>query len=115
MPRTNEKQKALLEAVSAGKVDEVRKLLAAGTDPNLVRGRKTLFWNRTLMEGTVQLRAHFLKAIRNLLSSEQQHLPRFQSEALAYLEIIKQLIRAGAQLNPRTSRESPLYIAAAAG
>lgn len=115
MPRQNKRQKALFEAVAAGKVNEVRSLLAAGVDPNISGGRKSLFWNRTLLEGAINLRAGFVKQVRNLLPSENARSQRLQSEAQAFLEIIRELVRAGAQLNPRTAWESPLYIAAAAG
>jgi ankyrin repeat protein len=115
MPKISAKQKALFEAVAAGKLDDVRKLLASGVDPNLVGRRKSRFWKRTLMEGAIDIRAGFVNALRNLLPSESQNLQRFQSETQVYLEIIKELIRAKAQLNPRTLWQSPLYIAAAAG
>jgi hypothetical protein len=109
------RQKELFEAVGDANLEEVRRLLATGIDPNVKGRRKSLFSLRTLMEGAVEIRAKTFEAMRNTLSSEANTLPRFQSRAETELEIIKELIRAGAQLNPRTTMGSPLYVAAAAG
>lgn len=111
---------ALLGPVYRAEVDVVRHLLAAVDDVNAVGGRDDSFSYRSALEGAVHHRCLAFAMLSGLRAEGQleqgdERVPRYEQQLRSYLEIIGELLRAGADVNRVNFAESPLYAAARVG
>lgn len=111
---------ALLGPVYRADVELVRRLLPAVDDVNAVGLRDDSFPYRSALDGAVHHRClafTMLSGLRaeGLFEPGDERVPRYEQQLRSHLEMIGELIRAGADVNRVNFAESPLYAAARVG
>lgn len=108
----------LNQAVSAGRVDEVSRLLRAGVDPNSFDDKSRKFkYAFTALCNAIYAAAHTISEQRTAIADVNRELfpglppTDLKAERANGLEIIRLLLSAGADPNLRTFSRTPLSLA----
>lgn len=120
--KQRETEIALHYAIQNGRVDEVRKLLNDGVDPNAVGDKSRGFqYAFTALCAAISAAAHTISEPRALMAEAKRELfpdsppADLQAERTASLEILHALLGAGAEPNRPTLSRTPLSLAVSTG
>lgn len=120
--KQREAEIALHYAIRNGRVDEVRRLLAAGVDPNAFDDKSRNFRLAfTAICTAISAAAQTISEERRLVAEAGVELfpdsapPDLRAERVASLEILRLLLAAGADPNRPTLSRTPLSLAAHTG
>ncbi len=116
----------LLGPVYRHEVELVKLLIAAGADVNAVGTNDTCLPGRTALEGAVGARRSELDLLREMEKTNQsgreaitperiKSMESLKTRSQANLEIIRELVKAGARLDFPSSQNSPLCCASQVG